>query len=92
MARYGGEEFVVILTETDDAEFIANICRQSIEELQIKHEYSDAAEVVTISVGFCSVIPQNETNARRVIRCADKALYEAKNLGRNRVMKNSEKV
>lgn len=85
VARYGGEEFALVLTDTEEVEFVANNCRQSIEELQIPHEYSKAADVVTISVGFCTVVPEKGTDPSLLIDTADKALYKAKEGGRNRV-------
>ena len=85
VARYGGEEFAIVLTETEGAETVARNCRRSIEELQIPHEFSKAANVVTISVGHCSVFPERGSDFNWVIDSADKALYEAKKGGRNRV-------
>ncbi|BCO08955.1 hypothetical protein GF1_13310 [Desulfolithobacter dissulfuricans] len=73
VARYGGEEFV------------ADNCRRSIEELQIPHSFSKVADVVTISVGFCTVVPEKGTDPGLVIDAADHALYKAKEGGRNRV-------
>ena len=58
VARYGGEEFALILSDTEEAELVANNCRQSIEELQIPHELSETADVVTISIGLCTVAPK----------------------------------
>ena len=85
VARYGGEEFALVLTDTEGAEFVARNCRRSIEELQIPHAFSKVADVVTISVGVCSVFPEKGSDPRWIIDCADKALYEAKKGGRNRV-------
>jgi diguanylate cyclase (GGDEF)-like protein len=85
VARYGGEEFALVLTGTEEAKPVANSCRQSIEELQIPHEFSQVADVVTISVGLSTVSPEKGTDPSLVIDAADKALYKAKEGGRNRV-------
>jgi len=85
MARYGGEEFAIVLTDTEDSEYVANNCRSSIEELQILHENSSASAVVTISVGLCAVTPEIGSDPSSIIKAADKALYQAKDNGRNRV-------
>lgn len=85
VARYGGEEFALVLTDTKEAKHVANRCRKSIMDLQISHEYSEVADVVTISVGFCTVIPGKGNAPSLVIDAADKALYKAKEGGRNRV-------
>ena len=85
LARYGGEEFALILPDTEKPMQVTNRCRQSIEELQIPHDFSEAADVVTISVGLCTVTPGNSTDPSLVIEAADKALYKAKKAGKNRV-------
>lgn len=89
VARYGGEEFALVLTDTEEAGFVANNCRQSIEELQISHEFSEVASTITISVGFCTIAPQKSTDPSLIIDYADKALYNAKRAGRNRVAQMS---
>ena len=73
-----------MLTDTEEAEFVANNCRRSIKELQIPHKFSESADVVTISVGLCTVAPEKGTDPGLVIEAADKALYKAKKAGRNR--------
>ena len=85
LARYGGEEFALVLPNTEKATHIANNCRQSIEELQIPHDFSEVIDVVTISVGLCTITPGKGTDPSLVIDAADKALYKAKETGRNRV-------
>ena len=85
VARYGGEEFVLVLPDTEEAEAVANNCRRSIKELQITHEFSEAANVVTISVGVFTVVPEKGTDPSMIIDAADKALYKAKKNGRDRV-------
>jgi len=85
VARYGGEEFAVVLTDTEEAGSVADNCRQSIEELRIPHGFSAAADVVTISVGHCTVAPEKGSDPSLVIDSADEALYKAKEGGRNRV-------
>lgn len=88
VARYGGEEFVVILPETDQASAlqIAERLRQRIEKLGLTHACSAAEPVVTISVGVATQasIPENFL-PQMLSDAADKALYMAKEGGRNRV-------
>lgn len=85
-ARYGGEEFVIILPEThkDGAEIIAEEIRKNIINLDIPHESSPISKNVTLSLGVTTMVPNNQHTISEFINDADKALYEAKSLGRNR--------
>lgn len=87
VARYGGEEFVIVLPNTSDAESVAERCRSKIEWLQIPHDFSEAARVVTISVGVSIVRPGEAVTLKGALAEADQALYQAKHAGRNRVVK-----
>ena len=88
VARYGGEEFVVILPDTDQhsALMIAERLRQNIELLGLPHALSKNHSVVTISLG---VATQNrvtgDLSSSDFCDQADKALYLAKERGRNQV-------
>ena len=88
--RYGGEEFAIILPDTDNAYNLAEICRKAIENLQIPHSTSTVSKVVTISIGICICTPDQETNSISFIINVDKALYRAKNSGRNRVCSDKD--
>lgn len=87
VARYGGEEFSCILPHTDQAGAIAiaERIRTSIQALEIPHEASNAANVVTISLGVFTGVSGLNNQPSEVIRLADKQLYQAKLKGRNRV-------
>lgn len=84
VARYGGEEFVVILPYTDEegAMIVAEKLRSQIDSLKIPHVVN---QTVTISIGAATLYPTEETNPQEMIDKADKALYQAKLAGRNRV-------
>lgn len=85
VARYGGEEFVVLLPNTEESgvQHVAEIVCESIRNLNISHAYSLSHDVVTISVGGCSIIPDSKTPPTTLVDLADKALYQAKSQGRN---------
>lgn len=87
VARYGGEEFILILPETEKlgASHIADKIRSSIEELNIPHIGSPIHRFLTVSVGVTTFIADSETKIDNLILEADKALYQAKQNGRNRV-------
>ncbi len=86
-ARYGGEEFVVLLPNTpqNDSVYIAEKIKKNVEELQIEHKYSLIASHITISLGVSTVIPEQNKEHQTLIDMADKALYQAKQAGKNTV-------
>ncbi len=83
VSRYGGEEFAIIISEPDDANYIAERCRTQIERLQIRHAYSDIAGIVTISIGASTIQPSSDMSPDTLITKADRALYSSKAKGRN---------
>ncbi len=87
IARYGGEEFVVLLPETSaqGAYAVATNIYWAIDRLMIPHERSLVAKHVTISLGVTVFHGDAEISQATVIHTADKALYRAKQLGRNQV-------
>lgn len=86
--RYGGEEFLLVWFDTNPQESHALIERvhAKINELGIPHEYSAAAEHVTVSGGFINLIPDDHTDVESLLHHADMALYNAKRRGRNQVI------
>jgi len=86
-ARWGGEEFVVLLPNTplDGAVELAEKIRADIEKMSIKA--ADGSEIkLTLCVGVNSLIPGNGTSIDVFFANADKALYMAKDSGRNKVV------
>lgn len=85
--RYGGEEFAAILSEADlsGAVALAEKMRAAVASSNIHHEASPTASHVTISVGVAAAIPDRETTPEALFAAADKALYHAKEQGRDRV-------
>lgn len=82
--RYGGEEFVILLHKTDvaGAKISAERIRKTIEKLSIR--CGDSLIPVTASIG-CASLSHGETKDS-LLKRADKALYMAKEKGRNRIM------
>ena len=91
-ARYGGEEFAVILPDTDaeGAYLFAESLREKIENLNIEHTDSKTGKNVTVSLGVSTTVPKKDSTQDELISLADKALYKAKQAGRNRVVKAGE--
>jgi diguanylate cyclase (GGDEF)-like protein len=86
-ARYGGEEFVVLLPQTsqEQALGVARRVRQAVEDLALPHHGVPHTPVVTVSVGAASLIPTPTMPLSWLLERADRALYTAKDNGRNRV-------
>ena len=80
--RYGGEEFVILLSDTElnNAYIFAERLRQAIEESTVK--YNDIEINYTISLGIAEVNPSIQSY-EAWIECADAAMYQAKEAGRN---------
>jgi len=89
LARYGGEEFIIILPELpiEKAMIVSESVRLAVDSLQIPHIKSTVSKNVTISLGVTSVLIKQEINPIELVQDADKALYLAKESGRNCVKK-----
>lgn len=89
-ARYGGEEFGIILCDTDlrSAASIAESIRLDVLNAAIPHPATRIPDTdkVTVSIGVASLLPSVGQSPDAIIHLADQALYDAKNLGRNRVV------
>ena len=86
-ARYGGEEFAVILQGNTEqgAIKVAEILRERVEALGIPHPRSSSQNVVTISLGLATMTPGYNASPSVLVAEADRALYRAKEKGRNRI-------
>lgn len=91
VCRYGGEELAIILPDTlhQGAMTIAERIRHQIEHLTI--EISEKKIAITASLGVATLVPNNHKTPSFLIEMADKALYRAKNSGRN-CTKSAEQV
>ncbi|MFO1380781.1 MAG: diguanylate cyclase [Chitinivorax sp.] len=86
VARYGGEEFVILLADcdADRARQLAHTCLNMVAELALPHAASAAVGRVSISIGVGSMPAQAGCDAGELLQQADRALYQAKQQGRNR--------
>lgn len=87
VARYGGEEFVCVLPETGEegAGNVAGQLSEAIRAMQVPHEYSKVADVVTMSLGCLTATGDDHMTPTQIIQEVDKLLYQSKEGGRNRV-------
>ena len=84
--RYGGEEFCILLPQTtvSEAGVIAERMRQKVADTVYPHGASQPSGRVSISIGISTLAKHIDT-AESVIAAADRALYTAKSLGKNRI-------
>jgi diguanylate cyclase len=85
-ARYGGEEFIVLLPSTvlDNACIVAEEIRRRLSDKKLKHARTgESLGKVTASLGVAQIAPGDTINS--LLDRADKAVYKAKNSGRNNV-------
>ena len=87
LCRYGGEEFVALLpgASQNEARDIAEDMRAKVEQRGIEHRKAKGRQMITISLGLATVIPENDDSSERLLRIADQALYQAKESGRNQI-------
>lgn len=87
LARFGGEEFVLVLPETDvaGAQVVAERIRRTVEEAVFVGPGGSPKLQVTISIGVTEYGKVDGGNFRGLLDRADRALYDAKRGGRNRV-------
>jgi len=89
VARYGGEEFVILLPATSKlgAINLAESMRVLVQKLSIPCDQDPLTKTqITISIGATTCIPSKDDTPLSIIDVADKALYEAKQKGRNMVI------
>lgn len=88
--RYGGEEFGIVLTgiNREDTYLLSEHIRETIE----KYEFASHATRIktTISLGFYCKSADDNISCKDIVKCADVALYKAKQNGRNRVVEWQE--
>ena len=86
--RYGGEEFVVVMPaqSADWASIGIERVRKSLQALAVPHTGNAPSNVLTFSAGLALISQQTPAGTRETLERADKALYQAKRQGRNRVV------
>lgn len=85
LARFGGEEFIMCLFNTSSEN--ASAAAERFRKLVAEHDFSAVAQGlgITISIGVAVWPQEHVTSIDDLVKAADRALYESKSLGRNRV-------
>lgn len=87
VARLGGEEFLFLLPDTDESGAVAMAVhlQSAVQELDLANDASPFERRLTVSVGLAVWFPESGMGKADLMEAADKALYQAKNQGRNRI-------
>lgn len=87
VCRYGGEEFTVLLfdMELKEAHALCEAMLTKMRRTEIPHKASSIAPYLTISIGLTGLVPDFDQDPEMLVQAADKALYKAKDNGRNRI-------
>jgi len=83
VARIGGDEFAIIQTGMNNAKDTENLVNRLLIDLSTPHQIDGRTILTSVSIGV-AFIPSDGRDADHVLKCADIALYRAKELGRNR--------
>jgi len=88
IGRYGGEEFVILLpvTNAQQAHPLAERIRKSVAAIRVPTPLGDAVATISIGIVELTQISAQVKSAEDMIRCADQAMYAAKQAGRNCTM------
>lgn len=88
VARYGGEEFAILLPDTpmQGAQFLAYKIAAELAHLNLPHASSPLGGRVTLSIGCATCEVKPECQSEMLVAAADRALYQAKAMGRDQVV------
>jgi diguanylate cyclase (GGDEF)-like protein/PAS domain S-box-containing protein len=94
-ARYGGEEFVLLLPNTDaeGCEQVGQKVREALREFGMLHALNPPSKRVTVSLGGATNLPASgSAECTSLIEAADRALYTAKDSGRDRLVMSGQVI
>ena len=82
VCRQGGDEFTILLEEVSSSADVERVALKVMEEMSVAHRLNDSERVISFSIG-AAVYPDDATDEERLMQCADQAMYQAKESGRN---------
>lgn len=83
VARLGGDEFTMLVPECDDMEEVEKLAQRIVAQFDLPFQIQHNELALTTSVGI-SIYPQHGNTANELLKCADAAMYQAKESGRNK--------
>jgi diguanylate cyclase (GGDEF)-like protein len=91
LGRLGGDEFVLLIESYHDESQLLDVARKVVETVAQPFAVGDGTHVVTASVGIAA-FPEDARSAQELINCADRAMYDAKQAGKNQFRRYREDV
>lgn len=82
VCRQGGDEFMILLEHINSAHDIELVAQKIMMEMSVAHRLGDVDKVVSFSIG-AAMYPDDATDVEKLTQCADSAMYQAKECGRN---------
>ncbi len=82
ICRQGGDEFMILLPDAESAADVENVAQKIIAAMTTPHQIEEKELIVTFSVGV-AIFPDDAGDSEGLIKCADDAMYRAKEKGRN---------
>ncbi|MDH2916136.1 MAG: GGDEF domain-containing protein, partial [Gallionella sp.] len=91
VSRQGGDEFVILLEDINDKKDVENIARKIMDAMRSPHRLGVQYKTMSFSIG-AAIYPEDASDGVALMRCADQAMYRAKDAGRNNFKLYSEPV
>src|SRR5207248_6993240 len=82
ISRLGGDEFTILLNDTNSTDAVFAVARKVLQSLTRPFRVNGHELFVTASIGI-SIFPSDGDDVETLLKCADSAMYRAKELGRN---------
>ena len=82
VSRLSGDEFLIILEDFDSKESVSVIAKLLVDALQVPIRFQEKELIVTCSIGI-SIYPNDSEDGETLVKYADRAMYNAKNIGKN---------